>query len=88
MRKGRNVALSPGFASALLILFAWKKKYFNGVVVNTSNVTGVLSGLGKVLVYNFYLCIKVAGEQGWCPALGWELYIWAPVLALPGALGV
>lgn len=45
--KERNVALSPGFASAVLILFAWKKKYFNGVAVNTSNATGVLPGLGK-----------------------------------------
>lgn len=37
----------------------------------------------KVLVHNFYLCIEVAGEQGTSPALGWELYIWALVLALP-----
>lgn len=46
LRKGRNVALSPGFASAVLKLFAWKKK-INRIVINTSSATGDLSGLGK-----------------------------------------
>lgn len=47
LRKGRNVALTPDFASAVLKLLAWKKPYFSCVVISTSRTTGDLFGLGK-----------------------------------------